>query len=78
MARLVINDNITSGGALTPRQVLQLGGFTLGARSAIKHTAALPAAKHHLRISLEHSEKLDPAVDSSINELLDRVAALGS
>ena len=77
MARLVINDDITSGGALTPGQVLQLGGFTMGARSAIKPTADRIVAKHHPHVSLEHSEKMDPADVSSLNELLDRIAALG-
>src|SRR5215216_4636276 len=77
MARLVINDDITSGRALTPGKVLQLGGFTIGARLAIKPAAAPTIAKHHLRISLKHSEKMDPADVLSLNELQDRIAALG-
>ena len=77
MARLVINDDITSGGALTLGQVLQLGGFTMGAHSTIKPMADPTITKHHLRVSLEHSEKMDPTVVSSLNELLDRIAALG-
>ena len=77
MDRLVINYSITSGGALAPGQVLQLGGFTMGARLAVKPKAAPAIAKHHLRISLEHSAKMDPADVSSLNELLDRIAALG-
>ena len=36
MARLVIKGNITSGGALASGQTLQLGGFTMTARSAVK------------------------------------------
>ena len=77
MARLVINEDITSGRALTPSQVLQLGDFNMDARSATKPTAAPTIARHHLHISLEHSEKMDPADVSSLNELLDRIAALG-
>ena len=46
MARLVINNSITSGGALAPGQVLQLGGFTIGARTAVKPKAAPTIAKH--------------------------------
>ena len=49
----------------------------MGTRSAVKPTVAPTIAKHHLRISLEHSEKMDPADVSSLNELLDRIAALG-
>ena len=76
MARLVINEDITSGGALTPGQVLQLGGFTMGARSAVKPMVIPTITKHHLHASLEHSEKMDPANVSSLIELLDRIAAL--
>ena len=76
MARLVINDNITSGRNLTSGQVLQLGGFTMGARTAVKPTTAPTIAKHHLRISLEHSEKMDLVDILSLNELLDCIAAL--
>ena len=65
MARLVIKDNITSGGALAPGQVLQLGSFTIGARTAVKPKAALEIAEHRLRIGLEHPEKMDPTDVSS-------------
>ena len=34
MARLVMKDNITSGGALAPGQTLRLGGFTMTVCSA--------------------------------------------
>ena len=77
MARLVINNNITSGRVLAPGHVLQLGGFTMGARAAVKPKAALEIAKHRLRIGLEHPEKMDLADVSSLNELLDCIAALG-
>ena len=62
MARLVINDNITSGRALAPGQVLQLGGFTMGARLAIKPKATLEIDKECLLIGLEHPEKMDPTM----------------
>ena len=77
MARLVINHDITSGRRLTLGQVLQLGGFSVGAHTAIEPTAPPAIAQHHLRIGLEHSEKMDPTDISSLNELLDRIAALG-
>src|SRR3989337_3034275 len=77
MARLVINDDITSGRSLTSGQVLQLGGFTVGTCMAIQPTASPAIVKHHPRIGLEYSKKMDPADISSLNELLDRIAALG-
>ena len=49
----------------------------MGARTAVKPTSPPTIAKHHLRIGLEHSENMDPTVVSSLNELLDRIAALG-
>ena len=48
MDRLVIKDNITFGRALALGQVLQLGGFAMGARAALKPKAALEIAKHRL------------------------------
>ena len=76
MARLVADNKITSGRALVPGQILQLGSFTMGARSAVKPMAAPQIAKNHLCIDLEHSNKMDPADISSLNELLDCLAAL--
>ena len=77
MACLVNNDGITSGRNLTSGHVLQLGSFTMGARTAVKPMSAPMIAKHHLRIGLEHFEKMDPVDVSSLNELLDRIANLG-
>ena len=77
MARLVIKDNITSGGALASGQTLRLGGFTMIARSAVEPTMTSRAIENPLRINSEHSKQMDPAEFSSLNELLDRIAALG-
>ena len=77
MARLVINDNITSGGALVSGQTLRLGSFTMGARLAIKPKVAPQVAKNHLVISPEYSAKMDPTDVSALNELLDHITALG-
>ena len=38
MARLVVKDNITSGGTLDVGQTLQMGGFVMAARSAATPT----------------------------------------
>ena len=77
MARLVINDRINSGGALAPGQTLQLGSFTMTARSAVGPTMTSQVTKNRLRVSSEYSEQMDPTELSSLNELLDLIAALG-
>ena len=77
MARLVLKDNITFGGALSLGQTLRLGGFTMIARSAVEPTMTSRAIENPLRINSEHSKQMDPIEFSSLNELLDRIAALG-
>ena len=77
MARLVINDNITSGGCLVSGQTLRFGGFTMRAHAAVEPATPPMAAGHRPCIGPKYSEKLDPVNVSSLNELLDRIAALG-
>ena len=77
MARLVINENITSVGCLASGQTLRFGGFTMRVRTAIEPATTLTAAGHHPCIIPKYSEKLDPIDISSLNELLDCIAALG-
>ena len=77
MARLVVKDNITSGGALAPGQTLRLGGFTMTACSAVKPTMASRLIKNRLRVDSEYAKRMDPTELSSLNRLLDRIAALG-
>ena len=77
MARLVVKDNITSGGPLAVGQTLRLGGFIMSAPSAVAPTMASRVVTHNLRINSELAEKMDPIELSSLNELLDRIAALG-
>ena len=77
MARLVLKDNITSGGALAPGQTLRLGRFTMIARSAVEPTMTSRAIENPLRINSEHSKQMDLAEFSSLNKLLVRIAALG-
>ena len=77
MARLVLKDNITSGGVLAPGQTLRVGGFTMIARSAVEPMMTSRAIENPLRINSEHSKQMDPAEFSSLNELLDRITALG-
>ena len=77
MARVVTKDSLTSGGALASGQTLRLGGFTMTARSAVKPTMTSRVIKNPLRVDSEYSKQMDPAELSSLNELLDRIAALG-
>ena len=77
MALLVPKENITSRGALAPGQTLRLGSFTMTARSAIKPTMTSRVIKNFLHVDSKYSKQMDPAELSSLNELLDRIAALG-
>ena len=47
------------------------------ARSAAEPTMNSRAIENPLRINSEHSKQMDPVEFSSLNELLDRIAALG-
>ena len=78
MARLVVKDNITSGGALAVGKTLRLGGFVLAARSASAPTMMTSQViKNSLHINSELAEQMNPIELSSLNELLDRIATLG-
>ena len=77
MARLVVKDNITSGGALAVGQTLRLGGFVMTARSAAAPTMTSRVIENSLHVGSEFAEQMDPMELSSLNELLDRIAALG-
>ena len=77
MARLVVKDNITSGGALAVGQTLRLGGFVMTARSAVVPTMTSRVIKNSLHVSSGLTEQMDLMELSSLNELLDRIATLG-
>ena len=77
MARLVVKENITSGGALAVGQTLRLGGFVMTARSAAAPTMTSRVIKNSLHVGLGFTEQMDPIELSSLNELLDRIATLG-
>ena len=77
MARLVIKDNITSGGALVVGQTLRLGGFVMTACSAAAPTMTSRVIKNSLHVISEYTEQMDPMELSSLNKLLDRITALG-
>ena len=69
MARLIIKDNITSGGSLAVGQTLRLGDFVMAARSAVAPTMTSQVIKNNLRVSPEFTEQMDPMDLSSLNEL---------
>src|SRR4051812_18101716 len=75
MARLVLKDNITSRGALASGQTLHLGAFTMTARSAIKPSTTSWVIENPLRVESELAKQMDSAELSSLNELLDSIAA---
>ena len=77
MAHLVIKGNITSGGALASGQTLRLGGFFMTARSAAVPRMTSRVIENSLHASSEYAKRMDPTKLSSLNELLDRMAALG-
>ena len=77
MACLVVKDNITSGGALAVGQTLRLGGFVMAARSAAAPMMTSRVIENSLHIGPKFVEQMDPMELSSLNELLDRIAALG-
>ena len=77
MPRPVFKDGTVAKGALVVGQTLQLGGFLMTTCSASAPTMTSRAIENNLRVSSELAEQLDPMELSSINELLDRIAALG-
>ena len=77
MPRPVFKDGTVAKGALAVGQTLRLGGFLMTGCSASAPTMTSQAIKNNLHVSSELAEQLDPMELSSINELLDRFAALG-
>ena len=77
MPRPVFKDGTVAKGALVVGQTLRLGGFLMTTYSASAPTMTSRAIENNLHVSLELAEQLDPMELSSINELLDRFAALG-
>ena len=77
MARLVVKNNITFGETLAVGQTLRLGSFVMTARSAAAPTMTSRVIKNILHIGSRFAEQMDPMELSSLNELLDRITALG-
>ena len=77
MPRPVFKDDTIAEGALAIGQTLRLGSFIMTARSAAASTMTSRVIENSLHVGLEFTEQMDPMELSSLNELLDRIAALG-
>ena len=77
MPHPVFKDDAVAKGALAIGQTLRLGGFLMTACSAAAPTMTSLVIKSDLHVNSEFVEQLDPMEISSVNELLDRIAALG-
>ena len=73
----VFKDGAVTKGALAVGQTIRLGGFLVTAYSATTSTMTSRVIKSNLHVSSVLVEQLDPMELSSVNELLDRIAALG-
>ena len=73
----VFKDGTVAKRALAIGQTLRLGVFLMTACSATALTMTSQVIKSNLHISSEFAEQLDPIELSSVNKLLDRIAALG-
>ena len=77
MLHPVFEDGVVAKGALAVGQTLRLGSFLMTACSAAAPTMTSRAIESNLYISSELAERLAPMELSSLNEILDRFAALG-
>ena len=73
----VFKDGVFAEGALAAGQTIRLGGFLMTACLAAASTMASQVVRSNLRVGPKAAERLDPIELSSVNELLDRIAALG-
>ena len=73
----VFKDGAIVKGALAAGQTIRLGGFLMTACSAASSTMTSRVIKSDLHVNSEFTEQLDPMELSFVNELLDRIAALG-
>ena len=73
----VFKDGTVVKRDLAAGQTVRLGGFLMTACSATAPTMTSQVIKSDLHVSSEFANQLDPMDLSSVNELLDRIAALG-
>ena len=77
MPHPVFKDGAVAEGALAVGQTLRLGSFIMTACSAAASTMTSWVIENSLHVGSEFAEQMDPMELSSLNELLDRIAALG-
>ena len=73
----VFKDGTIAKGALAAGQTIRLGGFLMTACPAAASTMTSQVVRSNLHVGSKAAEQLDPIELSSVNELLDRIAALG-
>ena len=73
----VFKDGTIAKGALATGKAIRLGGFLMIACSATASTMTSRVIKSNPCVNSEFTEQLDPMELSSVNELLDCIAALG-
>ena len=73
----IFKDGVVAKGALAVGQTPRLGAFLMTACSVVAPTVTSRVIKSNLHVSSELVEQLDPMELSSVNELLDHIAALG-
>ena len=77
MPHLIVKNNITAGGVLAVGQTLRLGSFIMTANSTAAPAMTSRVIENSLHVDSEFAEQMDPMELSSLNELLDCIAALG-
>ena len=73
----VFKDGAVVKGDLATGQTIRLGDFLMTACSATAPIMTSQVINSDLHVNSEFAEKLDPMELSFVNELLDRIAALG-
>ena len=73
----VFKDGTIAKGALAAGQAIWLGGFLMTACPATASMMTSRVIKSDLRVNSKFAEQLDLMELSSVNELLDRITALG-
>ena len=73
----VFKDGIFADEALAACQTIRLGGFLMTTCPATASTMTSRVIESNLHINSEFTEQLDHPELSSVNKLLDRIAALG-
>ena len=77
MPHPVFKDGAVAKGALAIGQTLRLSGFLMTACSAAAPMMTSRVIENNLHVKSALAEQMDPMELASLNELFDRIAALG-